>query len=55
MFSLKEPLQLNRADGEFSLVEQVVLRGLDKTGFDFQPTRERLRTMDASVLPMENQ
>ena len=55
IFSLKEPLQLNRADGEYSLVEQAVLRGLGKTGFDFQPTRERLRTMDASVLPMENQ
>ena len=55
IFSLKEPLQLNRADGEYSLVEQAVLRGLGKTGFDFQPTRERLRTMDASVLPMKDQ
>ena len=55
IFSLKEPLQLNRADGNYSLVEQGVLRGLNKANYDFHPTRERLRTLDRSMLPMENQ
>ncbi len=40
---LKEPMRFSRPEGDYSLVEQVVLNALGKSEFDFQPTRERER------------
>jgi hypothetical protein len=52
IFALKEPLQFDRENpDEYSLLEQVVLRGLGVDRYDFRPTRERCRTPDHSVLP----
>lgn len=52
IFALKEPMQFNRENPEeFSLVEQGVLRGLGVDRYDFQPTRERLKSPDWSPLP----
>lgn len=45
--SLKEPMQFNRADGDYSLVEQVVLRALGVDHYDFQPTGDRERLTPA--------
>ena len=53
IFALKEPMQFNREDGEYSLLELAVLRALGVSSYDFQPTRERLRTPDWSPLPQE--
>jgi hypothetical protein len=42
--SLKEPMNFNRPDGDYSLVEQAILRGLGVERLDFAPTvpRERI-------------
>lgn len=53
IFALKEPMKFQRADGEYSLLEGAVLRALGTESFDFQPTRERVRTPDYTPLPKE--
>ncbi|WP_309719292.1 phytanoyl-CoA dioxygenase family protein [Armatimonas sp.] len=40
---LKEPMDFNRPDGNYSLVEAAVLRGLGVESFDFVPTSPRER------------
>ncbi|BEJ12560.1 hypothetical protein CspHIS471_0210200 [Cutaneotrichosporon sp. HIS471] len=41
--NLSEPYNLNRADGDYTLCEQVVLRALNRTSIpEYKPTRERL-------------
>ncbi|KAK3681998.1 hypothetical protein LTR37_020676 [Vermiconidia calcicola] len=40
--SLRSPYNLNRPDGDYSLLEQVILRGLGRDSVpEFKPTRER--------------
>lgn len=39
--ALKEPMNFNRPDGDYSPVEQAVLRGMGVDHYDFQPTRPR--------------
>ena len=54
VFALNEPLQLNRGNAaDYSLLEQGVLRGLGVDHYDFQATRQRIRTPDYSPLPLE--
>ena len=54
IYALKEPLNLNGSNpDDYSLLEQSVLRGLGVESYDFKPTRERIRTPDYSVLPLE--
>lgn len=53
IFALKEPLQFNRQDGQYSLLELSVLKALEVESYDFQPTRERLSTPDHTELPNE--
>lgn len=50
LYELKEPLNFNREDEDYSPVEAAVLHGLEVDRFDFQPTRERL--MNPSYGPM---
>lgn len=38
---LKEPMQFNRADGNYSPVERAILRGLGVEHLDYQPTGSR--------------
>ena len=38
---LREPMQFNRADGDYSPVERAILRGLNVEHLDFQPTAPR--------------
>ena len=38
---LREPMNFNRRDGAYSLVEHAVLRALDAQSFDFQPAAPR--------------
>lgn len=41
--NLREPFNLNRADGDYTLCEQVILRGLGRESIpEYKPTRERL-------------
>ena len=40
---LKEPMDFHRPDGNYSLVEAAVLRGLGVESFDFLPTAPRER------------
>jgi hypothetical protein len=42
---LKEPMQFHRSDGNYSLVEQAVLRGLGVEQFDFAPSVPRERVV----------
>jgi hypothetical protein len=42
---LKEPMNFNRADGNYSLVEQAVLRGLGAEALEFTPTAPRERVI----------
>ncbi|MBC8140896.1 MAG: phytanoyl-CoA dioxygenase family protein [Armatimonadetes bacterium] len=43
---LKEPMNFNRPDGDYSLVERAILNGLGVPHYDFQPTapREKVET-----------
>lgn len=51
VFALNEPLRLKREDAaDYSLLELGVLRGLGVEHYDFQATRERVRTPDYSPL-----
>jgi len=45
-YELREPMTLNRPDGDYSPVEAAVLRGLGVDHYDFQPTRPRYHTPD---------
>ena len=45
-YEMKEPMTLNRPDGDYSPVEAAVLRGLGVDHYDFQPTRPRYHTPD---------
>lgn len=45
-YELREPMNLNRPDGDYSPVEAAVLRGLGVDHYDFQPTGERYHTPD---------
>ncbi|KAL3448402.1 hypothetical protein BJX65DRAFT_307262 [Aspergillus insuetus] len=41
--TLREPLDLHRSDGNYSLVEQTILRGLGRDSIpEFKPTRDRM-------------
>ena len=46
---LKDPMQFNRPDGDYSLVEQGVLRGLGVASYDFVPTAPREAIVPARV------
>jgi hypothetical protein len=46
---LKEPMNFNRPDGDYSLVEQAVLRGLGVDHLDFAPTSPRERIVPDRV------
>ena len=46
LFELKEPMQFDREDGNFSPVEAAVLRGLGKERYPFTPAGERYCTPD---------
>jgi len=45
-YELREPMTLNRPDGDYSPIEAAVLRGLGVDHYDFQPTRPRYHTPD---------
>ncbi|KAK5128267.1 hypothetical protein LTR85_002934 [Meristemomyces frigidus] len=41
--TLRDPYDLNRPDGEYSLLEQVILRGLERSSVpEYKPPRERM-------------
>ena len=46
---LKEPMNFNRPDGDYSLVEQAILRGLGVDHYDFAPTSPRERIVPERV------
>ncbi len=49
-YILHEPMQLDRADGDYSPVERAILRGLGVDRYDFQPTAERYKTPDGGPI-----
>ena len=49
-YVLNEPLDFNRADGDYSPVEAAVLRGLGVDRYDFQPSGPRYRTPDGGPM-----
>ena len=50
LYALKEPMQLNRPDGDYSPVEAAILRGLGVDHYDFQPTQPRFCTPDGGPI-----
>lgn len=50
---LQEPMNFNRADGNYSPVEQAILNALDVKSFDFQATGSRERVVPERVLRQE--
>ncbi len=46
LYELKEPMNFHRADGDYSPVEEAILRGLGVDHYDFRPTQPRYRTPD---------
>lgn len=51
LFELREPMNLDRADGNYSLVEQGILHGLGVDRYPFQIKGERYRTPDYGPMP----
>ena len=45
-YELRDPMLLNRLDGDYSPVEAAILRGLGVDHYDFQPTQPRYHTPD---------
>ena len=50
LYELTEPMNLDRADGDYSPVEAAVLRGLGMDHYNFQPTQPRYRTPDGGPI-----
>ncbi|MBV9851832.1 MAG: hypothetical protein JO250_19365, partial [Armatimonadetes bacterium] len=50
LYELKEPMSFHREDGDYSPVEEAILRGLGVDHYDFQPTTPRLRSPDGGPL-----
>lgn len=51
--SLKEPMQFNRPDGQYTPLEASILQALDVASLDFAITGERKRTQDFSRMEEE--
>lgn len=50
LYVLNEPMNFDREDGDYSPVEEAVLRGLGVDHYDFRPTQPRLRSPDGGPL-----
>lgn len=53
LFELKEPMQFDRPDGNYSPVEAAILHGLGVDKFIFSPTGKRYRTSDYGPMDSE--
>ena len=49
-YELREPMNLHRADGDYSPIEAAVLRGLGVEYYDFHPTEPRYKTPDSGPI-----
>ncbi len=50
LYELTEPMNLNRPGGDYSPVEEAVLRGLGVEHLDFRPTQPRYRSPDGGPI-----
>ena len=50
LYELREPMNLNRPDGDYSPVEAAVLRGLGVDHYDFHPIQLRYHTPDGGPI-----
>ena len=51
--SLKEPMNFNRSDGDFTPLETSILKALGTTSLEYKITGQRLRSHDFSRLEID--